>query len=78
MLVRVFMAKKKTVIMPHWMCSSDLAPADVLLFPKLKRPLKGKRFAMIEDIKDKSKQELLAIPKKRDSEVLLGLEHTLA
>ena len=27
--------------------------------------LKGKRFATIEEIKEKSKQELLAIPKKR-------------
>ena len=32
--------------------------------PKLKTPMKGKRFATIEEIKSKSKQELLAIPKR--------------
>ena len=30
---------------------------------KLKTPKKGKHFATIEDIKEKSKRELLAIPK---------------
>ena len=43
--------------------SQDLVPADFFLMPKLKTPLKGKRFATIEEIKGKSKQEVLAIPK---------------
>ena len=38
-----------------------MAPAEFFLFPKLKTPMKGKRFAMIEKIKEKSKQEPLAI-----------------
>ena len=63
MLVREFLAKNKTVIMPQPPYSPDLAPADFFLFPKLKTPMKGKRFATIEEIKEKSKQELLAIPK---------------
>ena len=63
MLVRDFLAKNKTVIMPQPPYSPDLAPADFFLFPKLKTPMKGKRFAAIEEIKEKSKQELLAIPK---------------
>ena len=29
----------------------------------MKTPIKGKRFATIDEIKEKSKQELLAIPK---------------
>ena len=29
----------------------DLAPADIFLVPKLKTPIKGKRFATIEEIK---------------------------
>ena len=37
-------------------------PADFFLFPKLKTPMKGKRFVTIEELKEKSKQELLAIP----------------
>ena len=43
--------------------SPDLPYADFFLFPKLKTPMKVKRFATIEEIKEKSKQELLAIPK---------------
>ena len=45
------------------MYSPDLAPADFFLFPKQKTLGKGKRFATIEEIKEKSKQELLAISK---------------
>ena len=41
----------------------DLAPADFFLFTKLKTAMKGKRFATIEEIKEQSKQKLLAIPK---------------
>ena len=43
--------------------SPDLAPADFFLSPKLKTPMKGKSFATIEEIKEKSKTELLAISK---------------
>ena len=52
--------KKKTVIKPQPPYSTDLAPANFFLFPKLKTPMKGKSFATIEEIKEKSKQELLA------------------
>ena len=64
MLVREVLAKNKTVIMSQPLYSADLAPADFFLFPKLKTPIKGKRFATIEEIKEKSQQELLAIPKR--------------
>ena len=57
-----FLVKNKTVIMPQPQYSPDLASADFFLFPKLKTPLKGKHFATIEEIKERSKQELLAIP----------------
>ena len=63
MLVREFLVKNKTVIMPQPPYSPDLAHADCFLFPKLKAPMKGKRFATIVEIKEKSKQKLLAIPK---------------
>ena len=49
--------------MPQPPYSPDMAPTDIFLFPKLKTPMKGKRFAKIKEIKAKSKQELLAIPK---------------
>ena len=44
MLVREFLFKNKTVIMPQPPYSPDLASADFSLFPKLKTPMKGKRF----------------------------------
>ena len=64
MLVREFLAKNKIVIMPQLQYSMDLEPGDFFLFfPKLKTMTKGKPCARIEEIKEKSKQELLAIPK---------------
>ena len=36
----------------------DLAPCDFFLFPRLKRLMKGRRFATIEEIKTESLREL--------------------
>ena len=58
-----FWAKNKTVIMPQPPYSPDLEIVDVFLFPKLKTPMKGNRVITIEEIKEKSKQDLLALPK---------------
>ena len=63
MFVREFLAKNKTVIIPQPLYASDLVPADFFFFRKLKTPMKENRFATIVVIKEKSKQELLAIPK---------------
>ena len=63
MLVQEFLAKNKTVIMPQPQYSTDLALADFFLFPNLMTPFKGKRFAAIEEIKEKF-----------ETEVFLGLE----
>ena len=41
----------------------DLASAGFYPFPKPKTPMKGKRFATIKEVKEKSKQDLLSIPK---------------
>ena len=51
LLVHNFLANNNTVIMPQPPYSLDLAPCDFLLFPKLKRSMKGRRFATIEEIK---------------------------
>ena len=61
LLVREFLPKNKTVIMPQPLYSPDLAPAEFFLLPKLKTPMKGKRFATIEKIKEKSIPKLLAV-----------------
>ena len=56
MLVREFLAKNKTVIKPQLPYSPDLAPASIFFLSKLKTPMKGKSFARIEEIKEKSNQ----------------------
>ena len=63
--VREYLAKNVTVIMPQPPYSLDLAPADILLFQKLKTTMKGNHFATIEEIKEKSKQKLLAVQTAR-------------
>ena len=62
MLEREFLAKNKTVILLQPLYLRDLAPADFFLFPT------------IQEIKEKSKHKLLAIPKKGTSEVFRSLE----
>ncbi|UYV77838.1 hypothetical protein LAZ67_15002542 [Cordylochernes scorpioides] len=58
LLVRDFLAKNNTLMMPQPPYSSDLAPCDFFLFPKLKRPMKGRRYATLDEIKTASKEEL--------------------
>ncbi|UYV69956.1 hypothetical protein LAZ67_7001321 [Cordylochernes scorpioides] len=43
--------------------SPDLVPCDFFLFPKLKRPMKGRRYATLDEIKTASKEELKKILK---------------
>ena len=63
LLVSSFLAINSTFIMPELLYSPDLTPCDFFLFSKLKRPIKGRRFATIEEIKIASLEELKAIPK---------------
>ena len=58
---KVFLAKHQVtkVTQPHY--SPDLAPCDFWLFPKLKSPLKGKRFQIIDEIQENRKGQLMAI-----------------
>jgi len=43
--------------------SSDLAPCDFFLFPKLKLRMKGRTFDTIKEIQEESQQVLDTIPK---------------
>ncbi|UYV71996.1 hypothetical protein LAZ67_9001510 [Cordylochernes scorpioides] len=56
LLVRDFLAKNNTLMMPQPPYSPDLAPCDFFLFPKLKRPMKGRRYATLHEIKTASKE----------------------
>jgi hypothetical protein len=44
--------------------SSDLAPAEFILFPKLKSTLKGQQFQTIQEIMENLQKKLRAIRKK--------------
>jgi len=50
LLIRSYLAKYQTSVVPHPPDSPDLAPGDFLLFPKIKTTLKGRRFQTIEEI----------------------------
>ena len=63
LLVRNFLAKNNTVIMPQPPYSPNLDPCDFFLFPRLKGHMKGRRFATIDEIKTKSLREIKNIPK---------------
>jgi len=62
-IVQQFLAKHGTAQLQQPPYSSDLAPCDFFLFPRLKKVLKGHRFETTEDIKRNSTKTLLDIPK---------------
>ena len=61
LLIREFLAKQETIVVPQPPFAPNLAPADFFLFPKLKPTLKGRRFQTVEEIKENSLQDLRAI-----------------
>ncbi|VEN56165.1 unnamed protein product [Callosobruchus maculatus] len=63
LLVREYLAKNSTVMVPQQPYSPDLVPCDFFLFPKLKRPMKVRRYATIEEIKTASNEDLNKIKK---------------
>jgi hypothetical protein len=52
------MAKYKIAVIPHPQFSSDMAPSDFFLFPKMKLKLKGRRFDTTEEIQAESQRVL--------------------
>jgi len=61
LLIRSYLAKRQTYVVPHPPYSPNLAPADFFLFPKLKSTLKGRRFQTIEEIQENAIRELCSI-----------------
>ncbi|UYV63722.1 hypothetical protein LAZ67_2005429 [Cordylochernes scorpioides] len=61
LLVRDFLAKNNTLMMLQPPYTPDMAPCDYFLFPKLKRPMKGRRYATLDEIKMASEEELKKI-----------------
>jgi len=56
LLIRSYLAKHQTPVVPHPPYSPDLAPADFFLFSILKTTLKGRRFQTIEEIQESDEQ----------------------
>ena len=61
LLIRSYLAKHQTYVVPHPPYSPDLAPADFFLFPKLKTTLKGCRFQTIGEIQENAIRKLRAV-----------------
>ena len=61
LLIRSYLEKHQTSIVPHPPYSPDLVPAHFFLFPKLKTTLKGHHFQTIEEIQENVIRELRTI-----------------
>ena len=48
-----FLAKNKTTVIPHPPYSSDLAPCDFFMFPRMKGQMKWKQFVDVSKVKKK-------------------------
>jgi len=59
--IRVFLATKQITVLEHPVYSSDLAPSDFFLFPKIKETLKGRHFDDNDDIRSNTTAALKAI-----------------
>ena len=70
--VREFLATKQITMLEHPAYSPDLATSDILLFPKIKKILKGKHFDDIDDIRSNTTAALKAIPQNHYKIVLKG------
>ena len=60
-LMQSFVAKRQITQVTQPDYSLDLAPCDFWLFPKLKLPLKGKRFQTVDEIQENMTGQLMSI-----------------
>ena len=63
-LVQSVLAKHQITQVTQPSYSPDLVPCDFWLFPKLKSPLKGKKFQTVDEIQENMMGQLIAIPTK--------------
>ena len=64
LLTRLFLTDSNMTVVPQSPYSLDLAPSDILLFPKLKMKLKRRRFQTLEKIHAESLAVLNTIREK--------------
>ena len=65
MSVQQFLTKNSMTQLLHPPYSSDLAPCDFFLFPRMNKVLKGKRFPDVEEMKRKTTEALNGITLKK-------------
>jgi hypothetical protein len=70
LLIRSYLAKHQTPVVPHPHYSPDLTPPDFFLFPKLKTALKGRRFQTMEEVQEYAIRELRVITESAFQEAL--------
>jgi histone-lysine N-methyltransferase SETMAR len=58
-------------VLPHPLYSPDMSPPDLDLFPKLKKPLRGKRFISIEEVSNEVTRVIRSI---NNEGVLTGIQ----
>ena len=63
-LMQSFLAKHQITLVTQPSYIPDLAPCDFWLFPKLKSPLKGKSFQVVNEIQENMMGQLIVIPTK--------------
>jgi transposase len=68
LLIRSYVAKHQTSVVPHPPYYPGLTPADFFLFPKLKTTLKEHRFQTIEEIQENALRELHAVTEREFQE----------
>ena len=69
-LLQSFLAKHQITQVTQLLYNPDSAPCDFWLFPKLKSPLKGKRFQTINEIQENTTEQLMASPAKDSVECI--------
>ena len=69
-LIREFLTKHETTVVPQPPYSPYLAPAEFFLFSRMKFSLKGHRFQTVEETEENSIRDLCAIPQNTFQDAL--------
>ena len=77
LFIREFLTKHEETFVPQPPYSSDMAPAEFYLFPKLKSSIKGRRFQTVEEIEENSIWDLRAIPQNTFQDAFQNWKKTL-
>lgn len=59
---RRFLLQTGTQVVPHPLYSPDLAPNDFFFYPRVKREIKGNRFATLDDVENEVDHQISMIP----------------